>query len=104
MATPDGSRPSLDLWLSQVEDLATEVANLHTANVHDWCDSLPRRRSEHLVRRLRLALVHVGLDPAVALEWVSAESEGICFGRLDHTQSEKLVRALESVASHRGRI
>jgi hypothetical protein len=96
--TSPNARSSLDAWFADVEDVTTEVAKLHDAGLHDWCDSLPRRRSQHLVRRLELFFSELGLDEVVPSQWVTATKQGLAFDHLPLRSADKLLLALEDLA------
>lgn len=103
MTTEDGRRPHLDAWYREVEEVTAEVVQLHLAGEHTWCDSLPRRRSEHLARRFQLALQDLGLD-ATLDNLIVATRDGVALhGTLSHRQVDRLIQRLEILARRRGR-
>jgi hypothetical protein len=104
MTVPAGGRPSLDAWFAQAEALEDEVKRLHEAGEHTWCDSLQRRRSEQLVRRIAVRLRDLGLDHVLPDNFIRATSDGITFGgNLDRRSTDRFLTALEALATHDGR-
>jgi hypothetical protein len=88
-------------WYADASGGDAEIANLHSANIHDWCPSLPQRRAEHLVRRMTVALRDLGLDRCIPDGWPHPIPSGVAFRSLSYGQANRLVVALEQLGLDR---
>lgn len=57
------------------------------------------RRADHLVRRLQLVWLDLGLDGVTPDGWARATPDGVVFSPLTPRQADRLIRALEALAA-----
>ena len=62
-------------------------------------DAIGHQRAGHLIRRLRVVLLDLGLDGMVPNDWVEPSIDGLSFSSLSLRQADQLVRALEDLAT-----
>jgi hypothetical protein len=61
-------------------------------------DAVDHQRADHLLRRLEVVWLDLGLDRTVPNGWVEASTDGLNFTSLTLRQANQLIRALEDLA------